>query len=375
MTKETPLKLAFIGGGTNSAVGRVHQIASQMDKRFELVAGCFSQEADLNQNSAEEYGVERVYPDLAALLAAETALDAIAILTPTPQHTEDVKTCIQAGLPIICEKALTGSVDDAVAIQSLIQQHQAFLCVTYNYTGYPMLRELRHLIADGKLGQIEQVHIEMPQEGFARVDAEGQPVIPQAWRLSDGLIPTISLDLGVHVHHLVKFLTQQTPLELVASQQSYGSFHQVIDNTVCIAHYSNNMLCNIWFSKSALGHRNGLKIRIYGSQGSAEWVQSQPEDLHLNDNRGHHTRSDRGNSDIELASAYRYNRFKVGHPSGFIEAFANLYSDIADAILAYQQGKSYNADYVFSVDDALEGLKMLRAMNSSAQSRSWQSID
>lgn len=375
MTKGTPLKLAFIGGGTNSAVGRVHQIAAQMDKRFELVAGCFSQEPDQNQDSAQEYGIDRYYPDLDSLLNAETELDAIAILTPTPQHTDDVKTCLQAGLPIICEKALTGSVDDAQTIQSLIQQHQAFLCVTYNYTGYPMLRELRQLIAAGKLGQIEQVHIEMPQEGFARVDADGKPVIPQAWRLSDGPIPTIGLDLGVHVHHLVKFLTQQTPLELVASQQSYGSFHQVIDNTVCIAHYSNEMLCNIWFSKAALGHRNGLKIRIYGSEGSAEWIQSHPEDLHLHDNRGHHTHSDRGNSDIELASAYRYNRFKVGHPSGFIEAFANLYSDIADAILAHQQAKPFKSDYVFSVDDALEGLKMLQAINNSAQSRSWQKLD
>lgn len=371
MRKASPLKLAFIGGGTNSAVGRVHQIASQMDKRFELVAGCFSQDPEQNQDSAQEYGVDRYYPDLDSLLASEAALDAIAILTPTPQHTNDIKTCIQAGLPIICEKALTNSVDDAQTIQSLIQQHQAFLCVTYNYTGYPMLRELRQLIAAGKFGQVEQVHIEMPQEGFARIGNDGKPVIPQAWRLSDGPIPTIGLDLGVHVHHLVKFLTQQTPLELVASQQSYGSFHQVIDNTVCIAHYSNDMLCNIWFSKAALGHRNGLKIRIYGSEGSAEWLQSQPEDLHLNDNQGHHTRSDRGNSDIELASAYRYNRFKVGHPSGFIEAFANLYTDIADAILAYQQDKPFKSDYVFSVDDALEGLKMLQAMSASSNKLGW----
>ncbi|MCX4187363.1 Gfo/Idh/MocA family protein [Methylophaga sp. OBS4] len=376
LKSSSPLRLAFIGGGTNSAVGRVHKIAAEMDNRFKLVAGCFSMDKDINLTSAHEYGLpeSNCYPSLSTLLANESALDAIAVLTPTPNHTTDVIACLQANVPVICEKALTNSVTDAEAIKAVLHRTNGFLSVTYNYTGYPMLRELKSLISQGRIGKIEQLHVEMPQEGFARLDKNRQPVIPQAWRLEDKELPTLSLDLGVHVHHLISFLTEEAPIEVVATESSFGSFRQVIDNTICIARYSDDIICNIWYSKAALGHRNGLRIRVYGSEGAAEWFQADPENLLLHDNTGQRLLLDRAHADVELAQSARYNRFKAGHPAGFIEAFANHYSDIAEALTQFRQFQKHDNQYVFGIEDAFEGLKLLHAVHTSSETKNWVAI-
>lgn len=374
-----PLKVAFLGGGVNSAVGRVHKIALEMDNRFRLVAGCFSRHDDINQQTALEYGVDqgRVYPSLSELLKMESdKLDAIIILTPTPHHKQDVIACLDAKLPVICEKAIAGSSADAAEIEQILEKTRGFLTVTFNYTGYPILRELRKLIAQGQLGKIEQVHVEMPQEGFSRLSKDGKPITPQNWRLHDGPIPTISLDLGVHIHHMLNYLTNEQPEEVVAVQNSFGAFKQIVDNTSCIAKYSNDILCNIWFSKVAIGHRNGLKVRVYGTTGSAEWVQLQPEELFLSDNTGHRTILDRASTDANICDQARYNRFKAGHPSGFIEAFANHYVDIASSLHNYKlDRKPVLTEHVFDITTAKQGLLMLEAMTKSSHTHSWVSVE
>jgi len=368
------LKIAFLGGGINSAVGRTHRIAIDMDKRYELVAGCFSRNKEINKDSAEEYGVKenRLYNNLDELIAKEkNNIDAICILTPTPNHKNEVIKCIKNGIKVICEKALAVSSSEAEEIKEALDKHDGFLAVTYNYTGYPMLRELRNMIKDGKLGKIEQVHVEMPQEGFARLDKDGNPTKPQDWRLCDSTLPTLSLDLGTHTHDVTSFLTGENPVELVAIQNSFGSFRKIVDNSISIANYTNDIVSNIWFSKAALGHRNGLRVRVYGEIGSAEWYQLDPENLHYNDNRGHTFIIDRASIEVNIANENRYNRFKAGHPSGFIEAFANYYTDIAALLGGSNNNESR---YVFGINDALEGLKMLEAMTISSKNKEWIKI-
>ena len=368
------LKIAFLGGGINSAVGRTHRIAIDMDNRYELVSGCFSKNNEINIATAEEYNVpqDRLYDNLDQLIENENEkIDAICILTPTPNHKNEVIKCIENNISVICEKALAISSEEALEIKKTIERFNGFLAVTYNYTGYPMLRELRNMIKIGKLGKIEQVHIEMPQESFAKLDKQGQPQKPQEWRLHDGSLPTISLDLGTHTHDITSFLTGEVPIELVAIQNSFGSFRQIVDNSISIANYTNNIVSNIWFSKAALGHRNGLRVRIYGEKGSAEWYQLEPENLYFNDNQGNKFTLDRASLDVSITTQARYNRFKAGHPSGFIEAFANYYDDIAD----YLQGYNHNENgFVFGVDNAIEGLKMLEAMTISSQIKKWVNI-
>ena len=371
----SPISLGFIGGGMNSAVGESHFIAAQMDGLFSIEAGCFSRDQEINNKTAEKWHIspERVYESWEQLLESEhQQVDAIVILTPTPYHTEVVLAALNLGISVICEKALAPSSRDAELIERTLVEKGGKLFVTYNYTGYPMLRELRDMIQRGRLGNIEQIHIEMPQEGFARLNRDGEPMIPQQWRLKDAQVPTISLDLGVHLHHMVDFLTGEHPVELVASQNSLGKYHEVVDNITALVHYSNGMECSLWYSKTALGHRNGLRVRVYGEEGSAEWYQFEPELLTVSDNRGHTTQVDRANVDVNLAHLQRYNRFKAGHPAGFLEAFANIYVDIADSLKG--QNSNEYAD-LYSVQHAKQGLVMLEAISVSAAERRWVSLE
>lgn len=372
------LKLGFIGGGVNSAVGATHFIASQMDKLFQVEAGCFSRHQVVNIETAERWHIapERRYDNFQQLLQKEKDhLDAVVVLTPTPDHVEPVIQALKMGYPVICEKALASSSSDAKLIKQVQQEQQGFLTVTYNYTGYPMLRELRNMIRKGNLGKIEQIHIEMPQEGFSRVNKQGQPIIPQQWRLVDAQLPTIYLDLGVHVHNIIDFLTGEKPLEVVGMQSSLGRFHQIIDNSLCLANYTNNLQCSIWFSKAALGYRNGLRVRVFGENGAIEWHQMDSEFLIYNDNKGYKIIIDRANIEVEVANQPRYNRFKAGHPAGFLEAFANLYWDISESLESYQKtGLQYPSNHIFTVDDAWEGLEMLEALSESSKSKCWKSL-
>lgn len=369
------LRLAFLGGAYESAVGRVHRTAIEMDQRFALAAGCFSRNPATNRASAERYGVaaDRVHGNLAELLERERErIDAVVILTPTDQHEPQVLQCLAAKVPVICEKALVTTVAEGRELRETLGRAGGFLVVTYNYTGYPMLRELQHMIRRGRFGKIQQIHVEMPQEGFERLDRAGQPVVPQNWRLHDGRIPTISLDLGVHLHMMVRFLTGETPVDVVATSETYGNFRQVVDNVTCIARYTNDLSCTVWYSKTALGYRNGLKVRVYGQTGSAEWLQEDAEHLYLADNRGTRTIFDRASAEAEVCNQTRYTRFKAGHPAGFIEAFANYYWDAADALEAFLRDRTQAPHpYVFGIEETLEGIHMLDAIAESTARRQW----
>lgn len=374
---QIPFKIGFIGGGLNSAVGNTHRIAAQMDHRFILEAGCFSTQKKINLETARQWGIDpsRLYEDWRVLMDAEKGkLDAICVLTPTPLHSEMVIEALRQRFAVICEKTLATSSQEAAAICRAVRKHNGFLAVTYNYTGYPMLRELKQMIIRGRLGKINLVQIEMPQEGYARLNKQGKPVKPQAWRLRDQYIPIVSLDLGSHLHHMVYFLTGKKPREVVADQTSFGFFKPVIDHVMCLARYEDNMRAQIWYGKMALGHRNGLRVRVYGSRGSAEWFQMVPEELIFNDIHGKRQIVDRASSCVELADEPRYNRFKSGHPAGFIEAFANHYYDIADALLEFRKTGRYQSPWVFTAQLAREGLDMLEAMSKSAKNHSWQKV-
>lgn len=369
-TPHKPLSVAFIGGALNSAVGYTHFNASRLDGHFRLDAGCFSRHDEQNELSSKVYGIspERSYSDWQTLLKQEKGqVDALVIMTPTPSHAEIVIAAIEAGYPVICEKALATSADECLLIENAVKANHGYLAVTYNYSGYSMVRELRRMISEGRFGSLQQIQIEMPQEGFLRVDAN-----PQGWRRKDYAVPTVSLDLGVHVHHIVDFLSGGLkPISLVGEQASYGQLPGIVDNVYCIAHYENELRVQAWWGKTALGHRNGLRVRVYGEKGSAEWYQMDPEVLRWADNDGHHYLLDRGSGEAKTAQEPRYNRFKAGHPSGFIEAFANLYADFAEEIRGVTQGEALKSPYVFGSEHALEGIRVMEAISESAKHQTW----
>lgn len=373
MKSKRRLKLGFIGGGLDSAVGYAHFVALKMDDFWSLESGVFSLEEAKNNEAAEVYGVDqnRVYGSLEEFLRHEKGLiDAVVILTPTPLHYLMILDCLRQGVSVISEKALCLSSQEAFEIKKVADENNSFLAVIYNYSGYPMVREMRGLIEDGVLGTVQHFQVEMPQEGFLRVDKEGDKATPQEWRMRDANVPTLHLDLAVHLHELIYYLTREHPLEVVADQSSHGWF-DVVDNASCLTRYSNGMTGNAWFSKTALGNRNGLKLRLYGDRASVEWLQVNPEELLVSYADGTRQILDRA-SIVKVADAPRYARFKAGHPAGFNEALANLYADIHSALLSYQATGKFESSEVFGPELALNGLRWLEAMVESVETKRWE---
>lgn len=374
MAQKATLQIAFLGGGKNSAIGRTHKIAAEMDGRFKLVAGCFSRHPDINAETARYYGVDqsRLYSTLEEMLTAERGrLDAVVILTPTSHHLSAVLTCLENSVPVICEKALATTAVGVKDIRSVLAARKGFLALTYNYTGYPMIRELRNLVRTGQLGRVMQIQAEMPQEGFLSLDLSGRPRPPQTWRLTDLNISTISLDLGTHLHSLVSYITGEKPERVVSQVARNGHFAEVVDTVSCMIQYSAGLHVNFWYTKAALGYRNGLKIRVFGDQASAEWVQDNPEYLSIADNKGGRRISDRACGNMNEANAERYNRFKAGHPAGFIEAFANYYWDLADALHSHSAGMAFNSASILGIAEASEAAELFEAVEVSSRERRW----
>lgn len=373
-----PHRVAFLGGGIDSAVGGAHMAAIALDQKFQVVAGCFGRDSTINSQSGERYRIrpERVHSSAESLLAAEReSIDAVVILTPTDQHFDHVRLCLEHGLPVICEKSLTSTVEESRELASIVHKTQGFLSVIFNYTGYPMLREIREFIRSGRLGSLHQLNVEMPQEGFLRTDGNMQPIRVQDWRLQAQVpIPVVSLDLGVHLHSIISFLTGQQPLSVVAQTRSRGHFNGVADNVMALVQCSNDLDVQMWFSKTALGYRNGLRIEAFGDRGSVSWVQENPEEFSFADNLGNRRRYDRGCMELTVCREDRYQRFKAGHPSGFIEALANYYWDVDLALREYQCGtgaRFFPASPVFHERHALEGMQLMQAIQSSSLSRLW----
>lgn len=378
MNAGKPLRLGLIGGSITSAVGYTHYVATRMDGHYSIEAGCFSRSADVNAASAVAYGVDasRTYVGWREMLEKERGrLDAVLVLTPIPTHRDIVIPVLEAGYPVICEKALASSSAECAQIRQAVESTRGFLAVTFNYSGYPIVRELRNMIAQGELGCIQQIHIEMPQEGFLRVSADGKPATPQSWRLTDGEIPTVSLDLGAHIHHLVHFLRPQaSPVEVVAEEATYGHFKQIVDNVYCCVRYTEDLRVQAWYGKTALGRRNGLRVRIFGDRGAAEWFQLEPEELRLWGADGSSRVVDRSSTGVKVASQKRYNRFKIGHPDGFLEAFANVYADIAALLRSHLVPGEAPGEYVFGAAHAESGLLFLEAISRAARTRQWQAV-
>ncbi len=375
---QNALRLGFIGGGVNSAVGQVHFGASQLDGYWRVQSGAFSHRSEVSIQTAECWGIDsgRAYADWREFIDAESArLDAIVVLTPTPLHAEMVVSLLRAGIPVICEKALTCSLAESQLLQETLNCSRGYLAVCFNYSGYPMLRELKERIRMGELGKVQQIHLEMPQEGFIRPPSiAGQSAPPQAWRLKDGDVPMVCLDLGVHLHHLTNFLIDEAPVEVLADVANYSAYHGVVDYFSLLLRFSSGAKGTMMFTKTAIGSRNGMRVRVFGTNGSADWIQAEPDQMTLSFIDGSRLCVDRG-SPGHILGDRRYNRMKVGHPAGFIEAFANLYADIASDLTNWLAHKEVKSLYVPGLIDAHESLAFFTAAKQSALDDRWVKVD
>ena len=367
------VRIGVIGGGINSAVGRAHLSALNLDANWKVVSGFFSRDKDVNYLSGQAWRTELLYDSFESFICEDNQqIDAVLVLTPTPSHYEIVQSLLNRDLNIICEKSLTTSNQKARLISDLAVRNSLKLFVTFNYTGYPMVREIRNRIIEGFYGKIHTISIQMPQEGFAVVDETGKSKKIQNWRRSDYEIPTVSLDLGVHINNLAHFLLGDQQKRVVSLENHFGRIENTIDSVHYICEFTSGVVGNFWFGKSYLGIRNGLSLSVFGDQGSAKWTQLTPDQYWESDSMGRTRHVDLGEVGLTVANKDRYMRFKAGHPTGFIEAFANLYKDIEMSLLN-QTGENHSA-YVFTALDAAKGLKELEAVHLSARIGKWVDI-
>ena len=365
----TPLRLGIIGGSIRSAVGYTHWAASQLDGCWKVVSGCFSLNTDICRETGRVYQLpeKALFCDWQTYICEQgSSLDAVVVLTPSTDHVEIVCALLRAGGRGDLREAMVANVTESQQVKAALEASGGFLAVTFNYSGYPMLRVLRRHAGRG-LGPLLQLQIEMPSDGFIQ---PLEQMHPQAWRMTDGVIPTILLDLGVHLHHLAGFVSGQRPRKVTADFHHMGAFPEVVDNAYLWLEYEQGMRASFWLSKAALGHRNGLRLRLYGEQGSAEWLQEEPERLHLFQKTSSRLTLDRAN--CSYPEEIR-ERFKAGHPGGFVEAFATLYGDIAAALVQHRRSRVVQSPYVFGWDHADEGLRLLQTA-AAHQQRQWLEV-
>jgi len=378
------IRLGMVGGGIGAFIGDVHRMAARLDDRYELVAGAFSSDPARTKESAAEFGVaeDRAYEDFTTMAREERAradgIEAVAIVTPNHLHHAPARAFLDAGIHVICDKPLTASLEDARELQALVKESDLLFAVTYNYSGYPMVRQAREMIGDGALGDIRVVQVEYPQDWLS-TDLETSGQKQAAWRTDPkqaGAGGSLG-DIGTHAFHLTEFVTGLEVTSLLADLHAFVPGRQLDDNAQMLLRFSNGARGSLWASQVAVGHENGLRIRVYGEQASLEWFQEQPNQLRysvLGETPRVITRGCSAAGD----SANAVTRIPGGHPEGFLEAFANLYRDFADQIQARknQQATPDNANLVPTVTDGLKGVEFVeKAVASSANGGIWQSLE
>ena len=366
------IRYAMVGGGRGAFIGAVHRIAARMDDRFELVAGALSANPDNAKASAADLHIapERAYTSYEEMLRQEKAradgIDAVVIVTPNHLHFPVAKACLQAGVAVICDKPVTRTLEEALQLQELVQQSGVFFALTHNYSGYPLVRYARELVAAGKLGQLRLVQVEYAQEWLTQAAAADNK--QAAWRTDPARSGAGCLgDIGTHAFQLAQFISQQKVSAVSADLSSFVAGRVVDDNVHALLRFDGGAKGMLWSSQVAPGCENGLRIRIFGDKAGLEWAQESPNELwlgELNQPRQRITR--RG--DLGSAIVTRGVRVPGGHPEGYLEGFANLYQDIADILVARKQGEThFLQDWVPGIDTGVEGMRFIQAVQNSAQ--------
>ncbi len=371
------IKFGMVGGGKDAFIGDVHRIASRIDDKFELVAGALSSTPEKAQESGEALGLERIYSDFHEMAQAEAARDdgieAVSIVTPNHVHYAASKAFLDVGIHVICDKPLTSTLEDARKLVAVAEESDALFILTHNYTGYPMVRHARQMVQDGALGKIRVVQVEYAQD-WLTIEQDFKQA---EWRTDpkrSGAGGSTG-DIGTHAFNLACFVTGLEVESLAADLQAFVPGRQVDDNAHVMLRFAGGARGMLWSSQVAPGNENALKLRVYGEIGGLEWAQEDPNYLWytpLGEPKRLFTRNGAGAGD----AAARVSRIPPGHPEGYLEGFANLYSEAALAILAARGGKVAPDDVLYpDVVDGLVGVEFVSAcVRSSADNSSWTNL-
>jgi predicted dehydrogenase len=374
-----PLRWGMIGGGEGAFIGAVHRMAARLDGRYQLLAGVFSSDAEKTKRSATALGVDvsRAYPTVEAMIAGEAkrpdGIEVVSIVTPNHVHYVQSAACLEAGLDVICDKPLTTTLPDAEKLVKLAADRKRLLGVTFNYTGYPMIRHAKQLIADGLIGKLRVVQAEYPQGWLATaIEKTGQK--QASWRTDPKQAGAGALgDIGSHAFQLVEFVTGEKVSEVAADVSAIVPGRIIDDNVNVLLRFADGARGSLWASQVAIGHLNSHRLRVYGENGSIQWFQERPEEL-LVVEAGEAPRSvRRGDPGTPTSSV----ALPGGHPEGFIEAFSQLYTDFAERVTARLESRSPKAASLFA-PDAVTGTRVMAfieaVLKSGKANSAWTKI-
>ena len=370
----------MVGGGEGAFIGGVHRFAARLDDQYALVAGALASSADKAMRSGLALGLaeDRIYTDFAAMATAEAAradgIEAVAIVTPNHMHAPVAEAFLKAGIHVICDKPLATTSKDAKRLHALALKHDLLFAVTYNYTGYPMVRQARQMVREALLGDIRVVQVEYAQDWLTDdIEQSGQK--QAGWRTDPakaGLGGCIG-DIGTHAYQLADYVTGIAVTEVLAELTAFVPGRRLDDNALVMLRYANGARGTVWASQVAPGNENNLRLRIYGSKGGLEWRQEQPNQL-LWSPFGQATQVISRGTGAAGVDAARITRIPSGHPEGYLEAFATLYSEIGHAIRSRRpKGPKLETAVQFpTVVDGVKGVAFVEAVvSSSAKGGRW----
>lgn len=368
------IRLGMVGGGNDAFIGGVHRIAARIDDHYELVAGALSSTPEKARESGEALGLPRIYDDYKQMAIREArrkdGIEAVSIVTPNHVHYAAAREFLKRGIHVICDKPLTSTLGDAKKLVKAAESADSLFILTHNYTGYPMVRQAREMVSVGEIGKIRVIQVEYPQDWLTV-----EQTFKQAeWRTDPARSGAggSTGDIGTHAYNLACFVSGLEAEEICADLQSFVPGRQVDDNAHVMVRYSGGARGMLWSSQVAPGNENALRLRIYGETGGLEWAQEDPNYLWhtpFGEPKRLITRGGAGASE----GAGRVSRIPPGHPEGYLEGFANIYSEAAAAIRAHRLGQAAPSDVIYpSVQDGLKGVAFVDAcVRSSQRNGAW----
>jgi predicted dehydrogenase len=386
MTEETRrIRVGMVGGGPGAGIAETHRTAMRLDDKCVLIAGVFSRDSEKSRGAARLLRIDpdRVYPDYRVMAEVESKresdrIDVAVIVTRTDSHFEIAKTFLQSGIQVICDKPLCLSLTEAKELKRLAEEKELILCLTHNYSGYAMVRHAARMVRNGDLGKVCVVQAEHAS-GWAAKLLENQGHPQEAWRTDPALSGDASVlfDLGTHAHQLARFVTGLEVTEVAAELNQIVQGRAIKDNANLLLRFSNGARGTLWASMAAIGNEHGLRIRVYGDRGSLAWHHEDPCHLRYCPLDGPQQILAQG-ADGLSAEAKRWTRAGLGHPEGFFESFANIYTEVAEAILAKSEGRAYIKDELGFPDasDGARGVAFVEsAMRSFASGGVWTGVE
>jgi len=380
------LRMGMVGGGQGAFIGGVHRIAATLDQQIELVAGCFSRDPENTRETGRELYLDpsrcyATYEEMAATesrLPEEKRIDFVSIVTPNVSHFSIAKTFLEAGVHVVCEKPVTYSLDEARQLVQLVEQTGLIFAVTHNYTGHPLVRHARHLFQDGQMGTVRKVIVEYLQE-FLMVPHEKLGHKQAAWRVDpaqSGIGGTLG-DVGTHCVNLLEYVTGDLISEMCADKSTFLPDRTLEEDVNLLLRFQGGGKGMMTISQVATGEENGLKIRVYATQGAILWAQENPNELKVYRYGQPRQTLTRGHADYLSEAANACTRIPTGHPEGYLEAFATIYTGVTEAVRRHLDGRPLKIEeYDFpTVYDGLRGMQFItQAVESADNGSTWVSM-